>query len=178
MSQSAFGLLALLLVLAACSGQRPTVLPTTTSPTTTATTSTTVASVTTTTAASTATTVPIEVSNAFDAVSNRLWTTVKASMALIPGKHTQQPAATRAAPVIATYLIGIQAIPFPSYLANQAAAATNPWPDIESLFTQLSTTAGGSAAAQTLIGELQSQVPPAIAAINTLRNAVSLSPLT
>ena len=165
-------------LIAACSGQRPTLLPTTTAPTTSTSTTVSVPPATTTTSPTTATSVPVEVGNAFDAVSSKLWNTVKASMALIPGKHTQQPAATRAAPVIATYLVGIQAIPFPPFLAAEAAAATNPWPGIESLFTQLSTTAGGSGPAQSLIGQLDAQVPPAIAAINTLRNAVGLHPLT
>lgn len=132
----------------------------------------------TTTAPTTATTVPIEVTNAYAAVSSHLWTTIRASIALIPGRHTQQPAALRAIPAVSTYLEDIAAIPFPSYLANQAAAATTPWTGIEDLLTQLSTTEGGSAAAQGPISQLNAEVPPALAAINTLRGAVGLLPLS
>ncbi len=135
-------------------------------------------SLTTTSLGTTATTVPIEVANAYEAVSSHLWGTIRASMALIPGKHTQQPAASRAVPAVNTYLIGIAAIPFPSSLAAQVNAATAPWQGIQSLFSQLSTTPGGNATAQSLIGQLNAQVPTALAAINTLRGAVGLSALT
>jgi hypothetical protein len=122
--------------------------------------------------------VPIEVTNAYDAVSSHLWTTIHASMVLIGGRHTQQPAAFRAAQAINTYLIGIAAIPFPSFLSTQGAAATTPWSGIQGLFSQLSTTTPASPAAENLVGQLNVQVPPALAAINTLRSAVKLPPLT
>jgi hypothetical protein len=164
-------------VLSACSGgKRPTVepIPSTTSSSVASTSTTAVVSATTTTAANT---VPIEVTNAYDAVSRKLWDTIRASMALITGKHTQQPASSRAVAAINTYLIGAAAIPFPSFLSSSVAGATTPWTGIGQLFSQLSGTAPGSGAAESLIAQLNAEVPPAIAAINTLRNQVHLPPL-
>jgi hypothetical protein len=169
------------LATACSSGKRPTVEPipsTTSSSVAPATTTTAAAPGPTSTVAGSANTVPVEVSNAYDAVSSHLWPIIRASMALVPGRHTQQPAASRAVGATNTYLIGIAAIPFPSFLAGQVAGATVPWQGIQSLFTQLSTAPPAGAAAESLIGELNAQVPPAMAAINTLRSAVHLPPLT